>query len=307
VPDRPVRVQHRSGGLWMLNSAALDRVAHVLDESPDVERDAAGEPTGRLWRYDARLRPALPDSSVDLTAVVDELRGYGITSVTDATPDLDPEAVRTLHSLPLDVTLLGDPDGDAPRKLLLRDHDLPTYDELAAAVADVHERGRAVAVHCVTRESLLFTLAVLDDVGRLPGDRIEHAAVVPPEARDRLRGLLVVTQPAFVTTRGDDYAREVSPHDLPHLYPYASLLAEGVEVRASSDAPYGPLDPWQVIRAARDRGLGPDERVSVATALSGYLSGRIEVDTPARLCLLHVPLAEAIANPDAQLVRLSVA
>jgi predicted amidohydrolase YtcJ len=307
VPDRPVRVQHRSGGLWMLNSAAIQRVAHVLDESDDVERDARGEPTGRLWRYDARLRPALPTTAPDLAAVVEELHSYGITSVTDATPDLDPEAIAALSALPLDVTLLGDPHGSAPRKLLLRDHDLPTYDELAAAIAEMHAAGRAVAVHCVTRESLILTLAVLDDVGRLPADRIEHAAVVPdPEL---LRGLTVVTQPAFVTTRGEDYARDVSPDDLPFLYPYAGLLDAGVQVWPSSDAPYGPVDPWEVIRAARDRTLGADERVSAAVSLAGYLTdaaGRprpVAVGVPARLCLLQVPLAEALADPHADLVR----
>lgn len=301
VPDRPVRVQHRSGGLWMLNSAALELVAQVLDHSSDVERDADGEPTGRLWRYDARLRPALPDTAPDLEAVVNELHGYGITSVTDATPDLETDAVSRLRALPLDVTLLGDPNGTAPRKLLLRDHDLPTYDELAESVAQAHRRGRPVAVHCVTRESLLLTLAVLDEVGRLPGDRIEHAAVVPDAGL--LHGLTVVTQPAFVTTRGEDYARDVSPHDLPHLYPYASLLAAGIDVRPSSDAPYGPLDPWEVIRAARDRELGPDERVPAATTLTGYLDHRVEVGGAARLCLLHVPLTEALAAPDSGLVR----
>jgi predicted amidohydrolase YtcJ len=304
VPDRPVRVQHRSGGLWMLNSLAIERVARVLDDSPDVERDAAGEPTGRLWRYDARLRPALPESAPDLDAVVEELHGYGITSVTDATPDLDADTVRLLQSLPIPVTLLGDPDGDAPRKLLLRDHDLPTYDELVARVHEAHATGRPVAVHCVSRESLLLTLAALDEVGRMPGDRIEHAGIVPDATM--LRGLIVVTQPAFVTTRGDDYARDVDPRDLPHLYPYASLLDSGIEVRPSSDAPYGPLDPWEVIRAARDRDLGPHERVSAATALSGYLQHRVKVGAPARLCLLHVPLDEALAAPDAQLVRLTL-
>jgi predicted amidohydrolase YtcJ len=307
VPDQPVRVQHRSGGLWMLNSAAIARVAHVLDDSDDVERNATGEPTGRLWRYDARLRPALPEVGLDLAAVVDELHAFGITSVTDATPDLEPEAVRILRALPLAVTLLGDPDGTAPRKLLLRDHDLPTYDELAATVTATHDRGRAVAVHCVTRESLMLTLAVLDEVGRLPGDRIEHAAVVPDA--ELLHGLAVVTQPAFVTTRGDDYARDVDPRDLAHLYPYASLLEASVEVRPSSDAPYGPVDPWEVIRAARDRDLSPGERVPTAVTLAGYLTDsdgrqrRVAPGAPARFCLLHVPLTQALRKPDAGLVR----
>ena len=41
VADRPVRVQHASGALWMLNSAAVRSVAHALT-GEGVERDADG-------------------------------------------------------------------------------------------------------------------------------------------------------------------------------------------------------------------------------------------------------------------------
>jgi predicted amidohydrolase YtcJ len=298
VPDRPVRVQHRSGGLWMLNTPALAAVAAVLDDDPDVERDAAGVPTGRLWRFDARLRTALGSDELDLAPLAEELRGYGLTSVTDATPDLDPWSIGRLRGFGLPVVLLGDPDGDAPWKLLLRDHDLPTYDGLRALVEQ--RRPRPVAVHCVTRESLLLTLAVLDDVGRVPGDRIEHGAVVPDPAA--LRGLTVVTQPAFVTTR--DYRATVDADDLPCLYRYATLLDAGVEVVASSDAPYGPVDPWVVMRAAAGRDLGVEERVDAARVLAGYTRGRrVAVGEPAELVLLHTPAAVALAAPDAGTVR----
>jgi predicted amidohydrolase YtcJ len=302
VPDRPVRIQHRSGALWILNSAALALVS--LDSSPDVERDAQGRPNGRLWRYDSRLR--LP-SVLDVPSLGRELTSYGITSVTDATPDVDAQAHALLAQLPQAVTFL------AGRKLLLRDHDLPTYDELSKAVSERHDRGEPVAVHCVTAESLILTLAVLDEVGRMPGDRIEHGAIVPEAAQ--LRGLRVVTQPAFVSYRGDDYARDVDPRDLPHLYPFASLLAAGIDVVASSDAPYGPLDPWTVIRSARDRTtqaglvLGPGERVPAATALAGYLTDtdgrarRVRPGAPADLLLLHTGLAEALRAPDFRVVR----
>lgn len=314
VPDRPVRVQHRSGALWMLNTVALRRVE--LDQSGDVERDQDGEPTGRLWRYDARLRRQLPDAPPPLLAVVDDLLALGITSVTDATPDLGPEAVRLLTGLPLDVTLLGDPNGSAPQKILLHDHDLPSWDELVGRVRTARRADRAVAVHCVTRHSLVLTLAVLAEVGRQPGDRVEHAAVVPDPSA--LVGLRVVTQPGFLADRGDDYARDVDPEDLPHLYRHRSLLTAGVDVVASSDAPYGPLDPWAVIRAARDRRtpagavLGPDDRVSAAVALAGYLTGpggerrRIVPGAVADLTLLHVPLADALADPRAEMVHLAL-
>ncbi|WP_121258757.1 amidohydrolase family protein [Nocardioides ferulae] len=297
VPERPARVQHRSGALWMLNSAALRAVAHVLDDSADVERGPDGEPTGRLWRYDERLRPALPDAVPDLTELGEELLGYGITSVTEATPGL----TALPGPLPVGVTFLG------RRKLLLRDHDLPSFDDFATTISETHAEGLPVAVHCVTRESLLLTLAVLDEVGRLPGDRIEHASVVPDPGL--LQDLHVVTQPAFVTTRGDSYRRDVDPDDLPHLYRYASLLEAGVATYPSSDAPYGPLDPWEVIVAAASRDLGPTERVTPRVALAGYLTDarfrprRIAVGAPADVVLLECSLEEALAAPDSGFVR----
>ena len=300
--DVPVRVQHRGGAMWVLNSAALREVASVLDDSGDVERDTMGQPTGRLFRYDARLRDVLPSTPPDLSVVVAQLHRYGITGVTDATPDLMPEAVATLTSVAgLSVTLLGGAEG--PRKLLLRDHDLPTYADLLAIVEETRAAGRPVAVHCVTRESLVLTLAVLREVGSVPGDRIEHAAVVPPELTADIRDLdlAVVTQPSFLRLRGDDYLRDVDPVDVPCLYPYASLIEAGVRVTASSDAPYGELDPWRSIQDATQRMsgsgqiLGVTERVSFEVALAGYLSPpqdpggpprRVTVGSRADLCLL---------------------
>ncbi|WP_319944267.1 amidohydrolase family protein [Nocardia macrotermitis] len=334
VPDRPVRIQHRSGALWMLNSRALQEVSGALDESADVERGADGVPNGRLWRYDARLRAALPDDPPDLGAVGARLAGYGITGVTDATPDLDDSAIALLSDahrtglVPQRITLLGAATGQpleagfgvGPRKILLRDHDLPGYDELAAAIVHSHREGRAIAVHCVTRESLLLTLAILQDVGSIPGDRIEHAGVVPADVTETMAdlGIPVITQPGFLWHRGDDYARDVAPDDLPCLYPHATLLHAGIPVALSSDAPYGPTDPWTVMRAAvhrttrTGRTLGPADRVPPATALAGYLSApdspggeprRLVPGTPADLCLLHVPLRQALHELDSHLVR----
>lgn len=327
VPDHPVRIQHRGGALWILNSRALQAVAPVLDDSSDVERDAAGTPTGRLWRYDARLRPALPKAPPDLGPVGDRLASYGITGVTEATPELDTGALKLLHeatasgALPQSLHLMGADDGDAPHKIHLRDHDLPALETLTERVAAAHRTGRPVAVHCVTRESLILTLVALQAAGPYPGDRIEHAAVVPPEVYPLMAecGVRVVTQPTLLTARGDDYVRDVEPGDRAHLYPYASLLAQGIPVAASSDAPYGDPDPWASIAAASTRRtpsghvVSPAERVPARVALEGFLSppdepgGRVRRVAPglrADLCLLSVPLAEALAGPTAGHVAL---
>ncbi|MDP3891846.1 amidohydrolase family protein [Nocardioides sp.] len=333
VADRPVRVQHRSGALWILNSRALDLVAGVLDDSGDVEREESGTPTGRLWRFDARLRQVVASTPPDLAALGRRLTTYGITGVTDATPDVDDIGLTVIAAacrsgdLPVHVTHLGVRTGTAtdrissgPRKLLLRDHDLPTYDDLQSTIEQEHDAGRPVAVHCVTRESLLLTLAVLEDVGCLPGDRIEHASIVPHGVAQEMArlGVRVVTQPGFLHDRGDDYLRELAPEDRGLLYPFESLRQAGVRVTASSDAPFGELDPWATIRAAVERRtaggqvIGPSECVSPMTALDGYLGSpldpggpprRVTPGSPADLCLLHVPLEIALRNPSSEVVR----
>lgn len=316
VPDRPVRVQHRSGALWVVNSAGL-RVLD-LDDSPGIERDAQGEPTGRLWRMDAWLGARVDRELPDVAAVAERLLRFGVTGVTDATPILDEETCRLLRdAVRQDVLLLGDPGGRGPVKVVIPDHELPSYDALLEQVAAV--RPRPVAVHCVTREALLLLLAVLDDAGRVAGDRIEHGSVVPRDLAPLEQ--VVVTQPGFLLDRGDDYLRSVDPRDLPDLYRYRSLLEGGTCVVPSSDAPYGPVDPWAVMRAARDRTtksgavLSPDERVSSATVLDGMLrpladptapARRVQVGAPADLLLLDGTLAEVLAEPDADRVVITL-
>jgi predicted amidohydrolase YtcJ len=316
VADRPVRVQHRGGSLWVLNSAALRALDLGGTAVEGLERDVRGMPTGRLWRLDGWLAGRLGTDLPDLGAVTQELAQLGVTGVTDATPDLPEDTCRLLRSaVPQRLLLLGDASGTGPVKVVLSDHDLPTYDALVGRLTAL--RPRAVAVHCITREALALLLAALDEVGRVPGDRIEHGALLPPDAA-ALLGVPVVTQPGFLTVRGDDFLRDVPVSDHADLYRYGSLLAGGGCVVPSSDAPHGPLDPWLVLRAARDRVtesgavVSRSERVTVSVALDGMfrrledLSGparRVALGTTADLVLLHTPLAEALASPTRELVR----
>jgi predicted amidohydrolase YtcJ len=333
--DRPVRIQHRSGAMWMLNSVAAARVRLTTAAHPGIERRDDGTPTGRIWRADAWLRTRLPrEPPADLTGVGTALAGYGITTVTDATPDLDAASIAAIAAahrggtLPQRVQLLGAPLGarlpdgltTGPYKIVLADSALPGLDELADRIRAAHTVDRAVAVHCVTREALVLLLAALDAAGHRAGDRIEHAAVVPPELLPdlRRRGLRVVTQPGFITDRGDDYLRDAPAADHADLYRCRSLQAAGVPVALSSDAPYGPLDPWAVIEAAVLRHtasgatVGGGERLSPAAALDAYLAApddpggrprRVRAGAEADLVLLDRPLAEALAAPGAEAVR----
>jgi predicted amidohydrolase YtcJ len=333
---RPVRIQHRSGALWMLNSLAVDLLGLNSADAPGIERNGTGRPTGRLWRADAELRRRLPpDVPPDLTAVGRHLTGYGITAVTEATPDLDPVAVAAIAAamedgrIPQRVHFLGLPPGVpapavagatlGPYKIVLADSGLPHLDGLAERIAHTHAAGRGVAAHCVTREALVLLLAALDMAGPHADDRIEHAALVPEELVPELarRRLAVVTQPGFLAVRGDDYLRDVPAPEHSDLYRCRSLLDAGVPVALSSDAPYGPLDPWAVMAAAAHRRtaagdvVGDLERLAPEQALDAYLADpstpgtarRLGVGGPADLVLLHRPRATALAEPDSRSVR----
>jgi predicted amidohydrolase YtcJ len=144
--------------------------------------------------------------------------------------------------------------------------------------------------------------------------------VIPAEAVPALKRLelTVVAQPAFVFERGDRYLAEVEPADQRDLYRCASLLAVGVPVAGSSDAPYASPDPWAGIAAAvtrrtrEGRPIGTGERVDPRTALGLYLGAReapggprrtVAPGAPADLCLLRAPLAGVLAEPAAEQVR----
>ena len=301
---RPVRIQHRSGALWMLNSAGIAALR-------------LGDHSGRILRGDDWLRERLPPTRPPrLDRVGRMLAGFGITQVTDATPDLDDTAIDAISAdmrsgaLPQRVHLLGVPldrqkvDGPTvgPYKIVLADSGLPDFDELVERISMAHNVNRAVAVHCVTREALALLIAALDRTGTRKGDRIEHAALLPRELVPHIRriGLAVVTQPGFLADRGDDYLRDVPAIDQPDLYRARSLIDGGVPCALSSDAPYGPVDPWVVMRAAVERltaaqkTISKEERLTREQALAGYLAppddpgGRpreIAVGAPADLVL----------------------
>jgi predicted amidohydrolase YtcJ len=327
LAHRPVRVQHRSGALWMVNSAAAAALDLDACDLAGVERDGAGRATGRLWRLDRWLGGRVPGEPPELAEVSAYAAARGVTGFTDATPDLTDGDLASLAAAVADGTVtqrlycmapagLAAPPGGGvrlgPVKIMLDDDRLPPLDELADRTRRAHAAGRPVAVHCVTRVQLVLTLAALDMAGRLPGDRIEHGAVIPAETIPDLRGLTVVTQPHLVTERGEQYATDVAPDDLPDLWRLGSLIAAGADVAAGSDAPFGGADPWHVMRAAtrRPAGLGPAEAIAPAAALGLFLGEpaapatprRVAPGAPADLVLLRCPPRQAARSLASDLV-----
>ncbi|WP_239335442.1 amidohydrolase family protein [Frankia sp. CiP3] len=353
VADVPVRVQHRSGALWMLNSAAIaaagleDHAGAAVSAPPGAGRGPAGRPDGRLFRLDDWLRERLPPAPApDLSAVGRQLAAFGVIGVTDATAGTGPAEAELLAAavirgdLPQRLTLTGGPELAPPEhprirlgpvKIVIDEGEPVEFDTLVATVRAARTAGRAVAVHCVTRAALVLILAVLETAGgeaaghpSHPGDRVEHGAVIPPDLVDQLveRGLTVVTQPHFITERGDEYLNEVDGEDLPWLYRCAGLRRAGAAVAAGTDAPFGDPDPWRSMRAAVTRRtaagnlIGPDEAVGPAAALALYLGDparpggparRVIPGAPADLCLLAEPGPAALRTLSADLVTLTIA
>jgi predicted amidohydrolase YtcJ len=338
----PARVQHRSGAMWVLNSAALRQVAADDSDAEGIERDERGAPTGRLLRMDGWLRGRLP-SGLPADGLRAGLADYGrqcarlgLTGFTDATPGRDQADVDAFGQLSAGGALpqrlllmappaLRPPPGGrvtlGPQKVILDDAALPDVAELAALAAQVHRCGSALAVHCVTAEQLIVAVAAFEQAG-VAGDRIEHASVVPPGYAVRLArlGLAVVTQPGFISVRGDDYLHEVPAAEQPWLYPCATLTRAGTAVAASTDAPFGPADPWRCIAAAVSRRtpsgrvLGPRERLSPARALRLFLTApddpgrlrQVQPGQPGDLCVLRTPLRPFLARPSADGVRAGI-
>ena len=169
--------------------------------------------------------------------------------------------------------------------------------------SDAHEEGRGVAFHCVSQVELLYALEALRGSPNRNLDRIEHASLVSPDYFEMMRDMevLVVTQPGFIWSKGEQYLKDVDARDQIDLYRYGSLLENNIPVIASSDSPYGPVSPWKIIGTAADRKtregqvVGAEEAVSRSIAIEGYLTkpGKLSErkmslnpGEPADLCVL---------------------
>jgi predicted amidohydrolase YtcJ len=319
APGMPVRVQHRTGVMWVVSSSGVDVLGLETLDLPGIERDEQRRPTGRLFRMDEWLGRVLRqgDSLDGLPAASRQLAGYGITGVTDATPNIDAQSATELTDavstgrLHQRLHLMCPPavqvPGQArvtrgPYKFLLDDESLPALEEFAEEIRAAHAAMSPVAVHCVTSVQLVLTVSALRIAGAVPGDRIEHGSVVPPTLVRVLAdlGVTVVTNPGLIRARGDTYLESVEDRDLGNLYPCASLLAAGIPMAAGTDAPFGPMDPWLSVWSACERltaggrSIAADEAVALDTAIRLFTgepaapgrSRRIAVGQPGDLCLL---------------------
>ncbi|MFP6566074.1 MAG: amidohydrolase [Dehalococcoidia bacterium] len=160
-----------------------------------------------------------------------------------------------------------------------------TQEEADIIVLAAHRRGLQVAIHCLGTWSIeqalnAFEAALKAHPASEPRFRIEHFSLPTLEQirRTASMGVVSVMQPAFVYTgavRGQERAEELGGGAL--VFPFKTMLAEGVTVAASSDFPCAPLEPLTGIYAVvtRKTRLGegpivPDEAVTPLEALKMY-------------------------------------
>jgi predicted amidohydrolase YtcJ len=317
VLEAPVRIQHRGGRLWVLNSRALKLIATASNDTPLESKN--GVFTGRLYDGDRWLREQIGSSAPSLSNASRFLASRGVTGVTDAGPANSSVEMELFASaiargdVIQKVLLMGGAGLDrladtagvqrGSTKIHLLEAALPPFDDLVARMTQSHRISRTIAVHCVTLTELIFTLAAFEESGTLPGDRIEHAGVVPLDVLPRIAelGLTVVTQPNFIAERGESYLRDVEPEDQPSLYRLRSILNAGIPLAGGTDAPFGGADPWAAMEAATTRltkggfAIGPEEALTPEQAVALFLGnplspGRecsgVAVGADADLCLL---------------------
>jgi hypothetical protein len=158
-------------------------------------------------------------------------------------------------------------------------------EELTRMVRDLDARGFQVGIHAQGERAIGTVLdAYAAVLAGAPGNprrhRIEHGGAMYPDliARTAELGIVVVSQPAFLSTLGDGFAEAFGDRS-DQLYPFESWRRAGIAVAGSSDAPVVSADPLLGIRdailrrTATGRVLGPAERLSARDALAMYTRG----------------------------------
>ena len=181
LPDRPARIQHRSGAMWVLNSAGVDRLGldHGVDQR-GVERDADGRATGRLFRLDAWLRERLgPERPPSLADVGRRLARLGVTGLTDATPGNSGAELRALVAsaergeLRQRLLVMGEPGLPRPAHVsvargavkLLLDELVTIVGPMLAAIFPAIAAQAAASLGLITRGLVLILFLIFEPRG----------------------------------------------------------------------------------------------------------------------------------------------
>lgn len=196
---------------------------------------------------------------------------------------------------------LAEPYSDAPVE---RGMPLTSEAETTETARAGAAHGLGIAMHAIGDRAVAAAVRVAARAPREgPTPRIEHASVLSAGLVDRLARvrLLLAVQPSFVAS--DTWIGErLGPERARWTYPFAQLLARGVVVAGSSDAPIEPFDPWVGLSVAVRRcRLTPEQAIGMYThggsaAVYDPAAGSLEPGAAADLVVLEAhDLSGAIA------------
>ena len=314
APGHPVRLVHRSGHAEVLSSLGLAHIA--VDESTPEPAGAAfgrsledGRLDGLLIGMAERVEAAMPPP--DLAAVAAAVRAWGrgraaegATTLVDAGARNGLAEWETLRSLVEGGTL--------PQRVVVMEgaEQLGTLPERAAAgrmrrgevklqprvlegegfapeplvalVRRAATAGRRVAVHAPTAQAVRSALAAFRAAGAPPGQRLEHAPLLPGGliAEIAAVGVAVVAQPGLLAEVTPRYERLLGPGARARLQPWRELSDAGAPLAFSSDAPVsrsGPLAASGAASSRRPATLAPEQSLRPLEALAAWTSGAADV------------------------------
>lgn len=147
--------------------------------------------------------------------------------------------------------------------------------ELDDLVDRADSAGYQVIIHAIgdrAVEQAVRSLSRVTGSGNPRRHRIEHASLVPRDLRGKMakHGIRAAVQPCFVTS--DTWAVErLGEERLRDLYPFRSMLEEGIVLSGGSDSPVESLSPVLGVWSAVTRGGSvPEESVTLEQALAFY-------------------------------------
>ena len=148
--------------------------------------------------------------------------------------------------------------------------------KLSRLVLKVHEAGLQLGVHAIGDSAIeavlkAYSKALKEFPRRNHRHRIEHCSVLNPKLIGRMKrlGLIASVQPHFVVS--DFWVVErVGKVRARWVYPFKSLVREGLVVVSGSDCPVEPINPLLGVWAAVARKSFAEESLTLEEALRTY-------------------------------------
>lgn len=156
-------------------------------------------------------------------------------------------------------------------------------DTLRDKIKRYHDLGFQIAVHAQGDAAIRDTLECFRDAMG-PGaanplrHRIEHCGAVFDDLVSMCKevGILVSSQPGFISDLGDGFMDSFGQPKSDKLYPYRTLLEEGILVAGASDSPVTSYEPLIGLRDAMlrktpsGRVMGIEQRIGIEQVLRMY-------------------------------------